>query len=466
MSRAPAVLLVLCAGGAVAADPCAPARAHVQAWQLDAAAEAYAGCIDGADPKALLEFAEVETYRGDRRHARRLLDRYRAKAGATDAWRRAEAAFLARAGRPRQALDRLPALIGARPDEYDLRLAHALALDGAREPARAQAELAVLQRLGPARPETRGAALQVNTPLRPRAGIGTEYYEDTSGISIAHSWFEGKLAAGDSVDLLLQGNLRELGADRGSGYETPAGELGARQHDAALVLRWRPSGDVLLEGAGGRTWLEPEEGHPLYRGRFEHWIGDAFHWSASATRDVLAISPLAAALGIERDEYVAAAEWSLGWATVVEGRIAIEDYSDGNRRWEGALAPRRAVMRTQRHNLDLGLYGQWLGYDENLANGYYDPSGFERYWAVGYYYWKGGDDYGIGVSGGLGPEQDADFNEGFRLGGNLYVGGTWGVYRDWQIRAWGSYGSRVERGADEEERPHGYSAGLEVTRRF
>jgi len=464
--RLMAALLALTAAGAAAADDaCATARTHMQAWDLDAASKAYPACV-AAEPAALLEFAEVETYRGDRRHARRLLERYRRQAGDTAAYRKAEAAFLARGGRPRAALRALEPQLQQRPDDYDLNLTRTLALNESRETAQARQSLATLDRLGPARPETRGARLQVETPLRPRASLGSEFYTDTSGISILHSWFETKASSNGGFDVLLQGHQRELGADRDSGYETPAGDRVTHERDLAVAVRMRPAGSVQLELAGGRIHLDSQETFPLYRGRLDHWAGDTFHWSVSGTHDLLAISPRAAALGIERNEYVAAADWSPGTVTVVEARFATEEYSDRNSRWEAVLAPRRAMMRTQHHNFDLGLYGQWLGYDQNLNNGYYDPSGFERYWAMGYYYWKASDNAGVGLVAGGGPEKDADLDDGFRLGGNVYLGGTWGVYRDWQIRGWGGYGSRIGAGDYDSGRPHGYSVGLELTRRF
>jgi len=90
---------------------------------------------------------------------------------------------------------------------------------------------------------------------------------------------------------------------------------------------------------------------------------------------------------------------------------------------------------------------------------------------VAYYYRKLSDKNGIGVVLGLGPERDRDLDGGYELGGNLSVEDLFGIYRDWQLRAYAGLGGRVsDSGAGSAtgriQAFRGYSFGLEFIYRF
>jgi hypothetical protein len=126
------------------------------------------------------------------------------------------------------------------------------------------------------------------------------------------------------------------------------------------------------------------------------------------------------------------------------------------------LAPRRALLRTQRLNLDLGVSGRWFGFDQDPGNGYYAPSRYERYAVTAFTYWKISDDDGVSVTFSYGPYKDNTMS-GFRSGGDIVAEGFFGLYRDWFVDVKADL-SRYGGGAT-----GGYSSRLfniSITRRF
>jgi tetratricopeptide (TPR) repeat protein len=445
------------------------ARMQARGGDLDAAVKTY-GRYQNAHPEdtgALLDYAEVEGYRGNFSKMRHLLERYRARAGETESWRRAMISYQLRSGRPASALAGVDELRGPSTDDYELSLARTLALHESRRPAEALTELETTRRLGPDRPETRGAALQVQTPLRPYAGIGADYYTDHTGIALSHVFVKGASDGTYPLRASFEAGHRHVMADAASGFQTTTGARSATVQDARLGIRSQLTPDLALELGGGVAHFEGNSvNRSLYHAGLDFWTGERLHWTLSSRRVPLAVSPLALERNMYRDEHRLTMVWQPGDSAVIDLRGGWFDYSDGNRHAELELAPRYAAVRTQHHNLDIGLYGQWLGYSDDFSNGYYDPEDFRRYWVTTHYYWKGGENYGFGAVLGLGPERDRALDANYRLGGNLYLGGIIGVYSDWQLRGHAGYGGRLDSAQYSTGTPQGYSVGLELIRRF
>jgi hypothetical protein len=166
-------------------------------------------------------------------------------------------------------------------------------------------------------------------------------------------------------------------------------------------------------------------------------------------------------LGIRRSANRA----QLTWEPAIDYHVLLlggyDTFSDDNERWEVIVAPRRAVLRTQALNLDAGLRGWWYGFADDLANGYYDPGFFQRYSLTLFAYWKVSDNNGVSaiVSAGAGKDDTADR---FDFAGEALVGGTFGIFRDWQLAALAAYAyNRLPSGAF-----GGVSGSLALTRRF
>jgi hypothetical protein len=126
------------------------------------------------------------------------------------------------------------------------------------------------------------------------------------------------------------------------------------------------------------------------------------------------------------------------------------------------FSPRAAIRRSQRLNLDLGVLAHQLGAATNLDNGYYDPRRYEYYSLVVLPYWKVSDNVGLAITGGIGGQRD-DTSSTFRVGTNASAEATFGIYRRWLLKVYGSTTNnrRLESGAF-----RGTSGGVTLLRRF
>src|SRR5262249_32659273 len=139
-----------------------------------------------------------------------------------------------------------------------------------------------------------------------------------------------------------------------------------------------------------------------------------------------------------------------------------QELSDGNRRWEMILSPRRTVARTARVNLDLGASGYLLQTTEDLDHGYYDPRRYEFYAATLYPYFKIRENVGLAVALALGAQRDSS-SPSFHFGGNVSGEATFGIYQLWALKVSGSatMNQRLASGAF-----RGFGASAALVRRF
>jgi hypothetical protein len=94
------------------------------------------------------------------------------------------------------------------------------------------------------------------------------------------------------------------------------------------------------------------------------------------------ISPRTISLGLTAATERVQFDWSPSLLAHVALDGLYQEISDGNRRWEMTISPRRAVARTARLNLDLGVTAYRLETTTDLANGYYDPRRYEYHAAA------------------------------------------------------------------------------------
>lgn len=435
---------------------------------LDAAVVRYQECQRalGNESEVRLELASVHGYRGDFAAARRQLDLYRIAAGDTDTYRQALAELEVRSGRPEKALELVGPLLERRPQDYELQLIRAMALHAHREPGPALAALEDLQRLGPTRPETQGMSLQVRTPQRSSVGISFSHYADSNDLEQTRYAAAAGVQAGPDWRWSIQAGRVLTSARIGSGLEAVDGSSGFAVDRAALGFRYQASPAILLEGGGEA--FRPDQGESLngYLAGLRWWPGDRLELRLLAERDLLLASPRASSLGIGRHRGRMMLDGQLGNRGFLAAEFNHDRYDDGNQSDELLLGPRFAVARNAAYNLDLGVRGHWLRHDLNAGSGYYAPADFRRYWATASFYYKLSENSGLGLAAGFGVERDVALDSGYRQGGDASIEGTFGIFRDWQLRVWGGAGGRLDSAAFQSDTYHGRSAGLEILRRF
>ena len=214
-------------------------------------------------------------------------------------------------------------------------------------------------------------------------------------------------------------------------YEMPDGGTSIDYDRAWLGIQHRTSPKLSLDAqiGGGNA---DDDSRFIYEVGADIQPADELAMRLSYRQDLFAVSPLATKLGIERRANALYATWTPDLRYTVASYLGYDTFSDGNDRWEAELAPRRAFLRTQRLNLDLGVSGRWFSYDEDPGNGYYAPSLYQRYALTAFTYWKISDDDGVSVAFSYGPYKDNTMS-GFRAGGDIVAEGFFGIYRDWYL---------------------------------
>ncbi|MCL5059932.1 MAG: tetratricopeptide repeat protein, partial [Candidatus Thermoplasmatota archaeon] len=396
---------------------------------------------------AWMEYIVVVTELGDYARATELLETYRQRFGDNLAARKQKARVLAWAERPTPSLAEVAELEASLRDDHELGYTRTVALHYAHRPREALASLAEVARLRPDSKETLDLARFIRTPLRSNATADAGYSTGSDDVTLRHAGVRGEYAINPGTRLFGGADRQRISADVGSGYEKPDGGTSIGYNRAWLGVRHRTSPRLSLDAqiGGGRA-----EGD----GRFIYEVGadlqpaDELVLRLARREDLFAVSPLAAGLGIERRANTLDATWTPGLRYTVASRFAYDTFSDGNARWQAELAPRRAFLRTQRLNLDLGVSGRWFGYDQDPGNGYYAPSLYQRYAVTAFTYWKISDDDGVSVAISYGPYKDNTLS-GLRAGGDLVAEGFFGLYRDWFLdvkAALSSYGGGATGG--------------------
>lgn len=409
--------------------------ARTQHWQgqLDASKTAYetllAQAPDAAAPWS--EYIGVLAELGDYARAMDALGNTRQRFGDSLAYRKQKARILAWADRPAAALALVEQLAPELRDDYELGYTRTIALHHAHRPREALASLDATTRLRPDSKESVDLARFIRTPLRSNATAGFGYQAGSDDISIRHAYLRGEVVINPETRLFGGTDRQRIHAKAGSLYVKPDGGTSIDYSRVWLGVQHRASPTLSLDAQAGGGRAEGDNTF-VYEVGADHEPVDALALRLAHRQDLFAVSPRAAKLGIERRATTLDATWTPDLRWTLAGRLGYDTLSDGNDRWEAQFAPRRAVLRSQRLNLDLGVSGRWFGYDTDPNHGYYAPSSYRRYAVTAFTYWKVSDDDGVSVTFSYGPYKDNTM-PAYRNGGDVVLEGFFGIYRDWYL---------------------------------
>jgi tetratricopeptide (TPR) repeat protein len=407
--------------------------ARVQYWrsQLGESARAYRDYLAKHPGVAApwMEYVVVVTELGDYARAMELLEEYKKRFGDNVLYRKQKARVLAWAERPTPSLGIVAALEPELRDDYELGYTRTIDLHYAHRPREALASLADVALLRPYSKETADLTRFIYTPLRSNVTFDLGYQSASDDITIRHAGLRGEYVINPVTRLFGGTDRQAISTKAGSGYEKPDGGTSSGYNRAWLGVQHRTSPRLSLDAQIGGGTAEGDS-HFIYEVGADIQPSDELALRLSRRQDVYAVSPLAAKLGIEQRANVLDATWTPDLRYTVVSRLTYGTFSDGNKRWEAELAPRRAILRTQRLNLDLGVSGRWFGFDQDPDHGYYAPSRYEHYALTAFTYWKISDDDGVSVVFSYGPYKDSTMSD-FRNGGDIVAEGFFGLYRDW-----------------------------------
>lgn len=451
----------------VPGDPAATlGLARLAAWsgRTDAAVANYKAYLQQRpqDKAAWIDLVKTEGWRGNYPDALDELEQYRTHFGEDRPYLEQKARALAWLGKTTPALAIAERLLAETPKDPDALTTRAIALQAANRPREALADLQAIKALRPDAKDTADLSRYLTTPQRSSVTLALNYGQDSDQVKIGRMSLTGEYVMNPESRLWLGGDWQHLRADAGSGLENISGATTANYQGAWLGGQHRFSpllaADLRVGGAqssGGNQFA-------TYRAGLDIRASDEWSIRPEVDRDLFAVSPRAASLGIKRDGGRLLARWTPDTRYVVDGSVAYDHFSDGNNRWEVNLAPRRAFWRTQDFNIDLGVSGRWFGYQNDLSNGYYDPNLYQRYAVTGFTYWKINDNNGVSLALSLGMHKDNTMNS-FKLGGDAVVQGFFGIYDDWYLRVYASILNNVRQNSGAYR---GEAVGMALTRRF
>jgi hypothetical protein len=300
------------------------------------------------------------------------------------------------------------------------------------------------------------------TPVRSHLRAGFHYYDDSDDITIQRLNVDGRYVLNNKRTALLAGYVHEdLEARLGSGLETNDNReaIGVEEGWLGLEHRWSPQ--VWMELRAGAA--DVEDGESIHTHRFSLRLEPhdtlAAQWEYK--RALYDVSPRAVSLGIVQSGSLVSLNWRPDLEWFVDAQAGGWDFSDTNRKQQLVIAPRRAVLRQQHFKLDLGVSGEWFGFDKNLNHGYYDPDLYRRYALTAFGYWKIDDDNGISTALSLGWHRDESMSS-YEFGEDIVVEAYFGIFRDWYLNVRAGYVERFNAVGSYD----GVSLGASLMRRF
>lgn len=440
------------------------ARAKGGAGDLDESVLLYHRYFDSHpdDIEARLDYATIQTWRGDYAAAHDALLYYREQRGEDAAWQARMARLLSWANRPSAARPLNDSRLAKAPDDYEHLYTRMLILRAEARHSEAIEALEPLKSLRPESKDTLDAVRSTRAFLRSNVELEGSWRDDADDIRIWQLALNGRKSL--TPETYLYGRLghQELSASHSSPFvgvegdsniQVQQGYIGARHRFGPMLELGGHIGTASITGGGGD--------HGLYALNANTRPIDNLRIDLSATRSVWDISPKSTSMGIMLRDHRAGLQWQPSLRYVVNTELGHGRLSDGNRRNELLINPYRIMLRSENMNLDLGLSGHWQRFDQQLDNGYYDPSRFRRYAFTLGGYWKFSDDDGLSLLVSPGWHKDETLPS-YKLGTDISAELYNGIYRDWYSRLRVSYSDRSQITG----RYHAYSVSFNITRRF
>ncbi len=421
--------------------------ARFSSWggRLDRASSAYDEYLSKYpdEPEPYIESARTESWRGHYTKSLKRLEEYRTRFGETKDYLRERARVLAWSRRPEQAFELITPLLEEEPDNFEVNYSRTIALHYDNRPREALESLETLYRLQPDPKETDDIRRFVVTPLRSFAEFGGRAYWDSDDIEHYTGWARAIYASRPETRLGIGVQTDYLRVDKREGLEPLDGDKHAWHHREWFEVYNRFSPEIAGDAYGGVADAEGKT-RPTYGIGLDYEPEDNLSLRLERDYGFYIVSPRTLDLGIRRGRNSFLLNWEPHILYTVVGQVGYSDYSDGNESWEAMLAPRRAFIRSENLNLDLGVRGWWFGFKDDLDHGYYDPDLYQSYMATSFWYWKISDDDGVSLTVDLGVIKDDDMSS-FEFGWGSSIEGTFGLYRDAMLKIGGSgYNSRSQ----------------------
>lgn len=414
--------------------------ARFSSWsgRLDRAASAYDEYLSKYpdEPEVYIDSVQTESWMGHYAKSLNRLEEYRERFGETKDYLQEKARVLAWAQRPEKAFELITPLLEEEPDNYEVNYSRTVALHYDNRPREAVESLETLYHLRPDPEETDDIRRFVVTPLRSFAEFGGRGYWDSDDLEIYTGWARAIYSLRPETQFGVGVQTDYLRVDKEEGLEPLDGDKHTWHHREWFEIYNRFSPEVAMDAYMGVADAEGKT-RPTYGIGLDYQPEDNLGLRLERDYGFYLVSPRTVDVGVRRGRNSFMLNWEPHLLYTVVGELGYSDYSDKNESWEAMLAPRRAFVRSENLNLDLGVRGQWFGFKDDLDHGYYDPTLYQSYMATSFWYWKISDNDGVSVTLDAGVIRDDDMSS-FDFGWGGSIEGTFGLYRDVMLRIGGS----------------------------
>lgn len=439
------------------------ARAQKWSGKLTTSVGTYRSYLEKFPDKkdVTLELAMTEAERGNYPSSEIILKEYQAKFGPDDASNASLARIYAWDDRPDLSFSILDPLLKAKPNDYELLYTRTVDLRYAERFPEALESLKLLEKLRPGSKEVYDTGRFVKTPIRHNISVGFNFYHDTDSVNIVHTEVKGTYFLDPLTSVYARAEYDYVHANAESGLEDISGKTHTPHTALSVGINHRFSPLFAADAFIGEAFTNNNTA-PYYGLNLFLRPHDALKVQVTHAHDFYFPSARALSLGIQRYLNQVSFEWRPDLAWTISGSTSLNFFTRDNRQWEVQLFPRRAVLRTEDLNLDLGISAMRQGFrDQDDTNGYYDPVLYQKYMVTGLWYWKINDDNGISFTTGVGINKDTT-TRGFSAAYEGSVEGFFGIYKDVFLRVnLGGLHNLGQTGAYS-----GWSTGAAITFRF
>lgn len=423
-----------------------------------------------ADPDnelQLLNLARLYSWRGNFSVALQYIDAYQGAGGDPLVHAQEKALYLAWADRPDASMAVSAPSLADNPDDPKLLIATAIAQQRGRAFGEMFSTLDHLDRVT----ATSGEAQEIRRILTAhlRSNVDMRFFASTDrdDIDIAGGQGVVSYAFEPGTFLRLGGESYYVNAPAGSGLDRIDGGETIIKSGGWAEIEGSLGDNVWGSARVGGVFTDFNTSTTRVNTQLHVRASDQATFTFGYDRDLFMASPRALSLGIVRNETFIRTVWTPSLKWYVEARGAFFWLNDTNEEWRGDLTVIRQVFRKNQVNMDMGFAGTWFGYQQDLANGYYDPGFYQRYLFPFYFYFKFSDDDGLSVTISPGIQKD-DSMDKFHFAGAVSFESTHGLYQDWMLKTWlsayvGGSGSAINPNINDY---YIVSGGLRLVRRF
>ncbi len=445
------------------------ARATGDLNMLERSAHLYEHYLDLVpnDKKAWLEYAYIQSFRGNDTKAIRVLDKYHARFGDSDDYLATRARIVASATRFTESFAIVNKLLPRLPNNYDLNYANTTDFYYNNQPIEMYQSFNKVKQIEPDSDETNGLWSFINTPYRSNIGLDAYHSFDTDTVKISRFTLYGQYFLTPCTSII--GNVTEerLSASISSGLNPvkgghavylPAINIGVNQRlNPKLAVQGMIGGQNASNGKNSFNYEADAFANPSETLGFIVQLKRAFY--DESARSV--------SLGVRQNLGQVTVNWQPCLQCYLTVAGSYSTFSDGNTmRWVNVL-PGVQVISSENFNVKLGIDAQYEKFGKQLTDGYYNPSNYKYASGVLDIYYKHSDNVGYEATVGLGTQHDETFTT-WKPADDFSLKAFIGIYQDWYLTLTGGLSTRGRSIAANPGlgtyRVYGFDASL--TRRF